>query len=262
MQDLADLSDQLRNRGLVRLDGFIPRARIDRARNAILDLAREHGLLIDGVWDRSHSRFGLPKPFRAMLNQLHSSEDFPQLFGDELITLTSDLIGEAVVPLAPAQQILFTLPAQGDWIIPHDVWHLDVPRLGKDRSPGLQAFTFIDDVQPRGGATLVITGSHRFLNDAGHLPSKKVKQLLLKEDYFQHLFSRDRPASSQLKEFVGQVDDVHLEVVELSGRAGDVYLMDLRMLHTPAPNASETARMMVTSRMPRVSIAAQIGTLA
>lgn len=259
MKNATELADQLSDRGLVKLDGFIAHEDIAKAREAVFTLAREHGLLADGVWDKSHSRFGLPKPFRAQLNSLHRMHTFPPLFADDLLALAGQLVGAKVAPIAPRHQILFTLPSQDEWVIPHDVWHLDLPRLGENKSPGLQAFTFLDDVGPQGGATLVVAGSHRLLNHAGHLPSKEVKQLLMRESYFRHLFDRERPASSQPEDFVGQVGDVSLEVVELTGNAGDVYLMDLRMFHTPAPNSSDTARMMVTCRMPRATIAEKVG---
>lgn len=39
-----------------------------------------------------------------------------------------------------------------------------------------------------------------------------------------------------------------VDVVEMSGRAGDVYLMDMRLLHTPSINATRQMRLMATTR--------------
>jgi hypothetical protein len=39
-----------------------------------------------------------------------------------------------------------------------------------------------------------------------------------------------------------------LTLVEMAGRAGDVYLMDMRVLHTPSLNATRNLRMMATTR--------------
>jgi hypothetical protein len=47
---------------------------------------------------------------------------------------------------------------------------------------------------------------------------------------------------------IGRVGDVELQVVEMTGEAGDVYFMDLRMLHTVAPNALRIPRLMITQR--------------
>jgi hypothetical protein len=43
-------------------------------------------------------------------------------------------------------------------------------------------------------------------------------------------------------------EETSIQIVELSGRAGDVYLMDLRVLHSPSINASRNIRMMATNR--------------
>jgi hypothetical protein len=39
-----------------------------------------------------------------------------------------------------------------------------------------------------------------------------------------------------------------IHLVEMSGRAGDVFLMDMRILHTPSINATRNVRMMATTR--------------
>lgn len=46
----------------------------------------------------------------------------------------------------------------------------------------------------------------------------------------------------------GTLRDFGLKVIEMSGQAGDVYLMDMRTLHTPAINDSNRIRMMATCR--------------
>ena len=45
-----------------------------------------------------------------------------------------------------------------------------------------------------------------------------------------------------------KVDGVPLEVVELTGAPGDVWLMDLWVLHTRCPNESAEPRLMLTQR--------------
>lgn len=46
----------------------------------------------------------------------------------------------------------------------------------------------------------------------------------------------------------GSVDDVDVEIVEMTGEPGDVYLMNLRVLHTRWPNQSRELRVMLTQR--------------
>ncbi len=59
--------------------------------------------------------------------------------------------------------ILIHFPSQSrPWVLPARSWHTD---YGWDRDPeplfGVKVFAFIAEVRPRGGGTLVITGSHR-----------------------------------------------------------------------------------------------------
>jgi hypothetical protein len=45
--------------------------------------------------------------------------------------------------------------------IPATGWHVDSHQWSAGEIPGLVAFTFLDEVLPRGGGTLVMPGSHR-----------------------------------------------------------------------------------------------------
>jgi ectoine hydroxylase-related dioxygenase (phytanoyl-CoA dioxygenase family) len=47
---------------------------------------------------------------------------------------------------------------------------------------------------------------------------------------------------------LGRAGEIEIEVVELTGKPGDVWLMDMRVLHTVAPNARSTPRVMLTQR--------------
>lgn len=245
----------LEDRGLVKLEGFVPKAHVTLARDLICDVAEKYGLYSEGIWTRSASRFSDAKPFRAAINALNHADFFPDLISEDVMQIAGELQGEAVASLPPGQQILFTLPSTVSWSVPNDVWHVDIPRLGKLGAPGLQVFIFLDDVEPKGGGTLVLSGSHRLLNGSRVMRSKELKRSLSRDPYFRMLFDRDRTEINRLKDTAGIVDGVNLEVVELTGARGDVYFMDLRTLHTPAPNSSNTARLMLTCRLPRAAIA-------
>jgi hypothetical protein len=147
-------------------------------------------------------------------------------------------------------QILFTLPNAETWTVPTH-WHADVPRLASSRRPGLQIFTFVEPVEPRGGGTLVVAGSHRLLNEGRSIKVRDFKPLLSREAFFRELFSEsaaldDRARLLGSKAMVG---DVQLEVIELTGNPGDAWFMDLRILHTAAPNATNRPRVMATHRL-------------
>jgi ectoine hydroxylase-related dioxygenase (phytanoyl-CoA dioxygenase family) len=155
-------------------------------------------------------------------------------------------------------QVLFSLPNAGRWTLPAG-WHTDCPRLASGQPPGVQLFSFLDPVEPRGGAPLVVTGSHRLLNDGRALRVQAVNRELGRTPFFRDLFLGRTPAPGQADPLpMGRVADVRLKVAELTGRPGDVWLIDLRVLHAAAPNASHRPRMMVTYRFLRADLMPQI----
>lgn len=156
---------------------------------------------------------------------------------------------------AKRPQILVTLPNSDRWTVPGG-WHADLPRLASGRRPGVQVFMCLDTVQPRGGGTLVIAGSHRLLNDGQLLKVKNFRPRLCRDPFFRELYSEaeadvDR---AQLLGRRGTVDDIELEVMEMTGAPGDAYLLDPRVLHTGAPNAAAHPRIMATHRFVRVDV--------
>lgn len=253
---------ELLERGLTEAPGLIDAHKVRHARQLICALAESHGLLGESGWTKSDSRFSDIKPFRNALKSLTRSASFPTLLDNKIITLAEALIGEAVTSMAPGQKILFTLPETVDWCVPADVWHVDMPRLEDPGAPGVQAFTFLDEVKPKAGGTLVLTGSHQLMNASGFVRSKDLKAALHEKPYFQSLFHKERAPITDLRETKGRSDGTTLEVVELTGEPGDVFFMDLRALHTPAPNASDAARLMLTCHLPKVSVAPKISGIA
>ena len=86
------------------------------------------------------------------------------------------------------------------------------------------------------------------LNDAELISSKDIKRRLKDEPYFRDLMSADTPDRQRFVDEVGHCGDVELQVVETHGEPGDVYFVDLRVLHTPAPNSTPIPRIMLTRR--------------
>lgn len=101
----------------------------------------------------------------------------------------------------------------------------------------MQAFILIDDVQPQGGSTLALAGSHKL-----HYVSRGSNA--------HEILRRDSDFGSMPEKYLKPqiVAGTQIQIVEMSGRAGDVYLMDLRVLHSPSVNATKHIRMMATNR--------------
>ena len=90
------------------------------------------------------------------------------------------------------------LPGAGAWTVPHAAWHVDEPTAAAhERGWGLLAFAFLDDVEPRGGATVVIAGSQRRLRmlaaevaPTGLLTTEDAMAALRRDDpWFAELFA-------------------------------------------------------------------------
>lgn len=145
-------------------------------------------------------------------------------------------------------QILVTLPIAGEWFMPNNGWHVDVPRLSTGACPGVQIFILLSEIKPGGGGTLAIAGSHKLLNGEGFVRSRDVTKRLWAKTLFQEFMSEPRSTLDWFEVHAPTAESVEVKVVELTGSPGDAYFIDLRTLHSGAPNMSQEPRMMATHR--------------
>lgn len=240
----------LRERGILHLPGFLPPERVTLARDVVLNALERQGAWRDG---RLHLE-GRPSSAYAnagadLVRGIKRARQLNEVVTPQLLDLVAALLdGRDFVTTTDVPQLLFTLPNATEWTVPHINWHLDVPRLASGECPGVQMFTFLDTVEPGGGGTLVVAGSHRLLNENRRIGSKDVKRKLKQEPYFRDLMSREAGDRRRFLTEPGRAGSVEVQVVELHGEAGDVFLTDLRLLHTLAPNVSQRPRMMLTQR--------------
>jgi ectoine hydroxylase-related dioxygenase (phytanoyl-CoA dioxygenase family) len=169
----------------------------------------------------------------------------------------TDLLGPgAWSPPAHWGHPLVTFPeADRQWAIPATGWHVDSHQWSTGQTPGLVAFTFLDEVRHRGGGTLVMPGSHRVTwqlcqRAGGFMSTAEMKSVLAGEHtWFAELWREPVTDSAQLRRYLDDgavVDGTHVRVAELCGQPGDVVLMNQRVLHVTAPNAGTIPRMMLS----------------
>lgn len=256
-----DQLDEFDRRGVLRLRGLISADRVRRAREYVQRRLALLGIWKGGTWCLGDS----PRPLwpatglktSKVIGNKHP--DVEALLEDPglLAAVEALLGGDAFDRVAyPRPSVLFTLPNSDTWTVPAG-WHVDTPRLASGRQPGVQLFTFLDTVEPRGGGTLIVAGSHRLLNEGRFVRVNEIRQLLCREVFFRDLYSEGQASvedRARLLEQTGAVADVALEVVELTGAPGDAYLTDLRLLHTAAPNATDRPRVMATHRFVRAGV--------
>jgi hypothetical protein len=255
--------DEFSRRGVLRIDGVLSSAGVSRARAFVLRRMEQLGLWQDGGW-RLDAR---PRP-----NYPDSGLKTSKVIGNkhpELEALTEEPALRAAVDellggrpfdrkMHPRPQLLFTLPNTPSWMLPPG-WHTDAPRLASGELPGVQLFACLDHVAPRGGGTLAIAGSHLLLNNGRHFRAKDLHRELGGETFFRRIWGKHPLPWAEGEDLPrGAVHNVALEVMELTGAPGDGYLVDLRTLHSGAPNAGDRPRMMITDRFIRADLVREI----
>lgn len=159
--------------------------------------------------------------------------------------------GDPFVALSGTSLLLFSAPTNDAWSVPHGTWHLDLPRMPDVDYLGAQVFGFLMPVEAHAGGTLVLEGSHRLCNDEGFLRSREVKERFARAPEMRALFDARHEDRAALVDATFEVAGVELRIRELTGEPGDVWFMDLRVLHAAAPNAGDVPRLMFTERMIR-----------
>lgn len=244
MKGIDDVQQRaFRDRGVVKLPGLIPRRTLAPAQEMVYAKLAQAGAL------RQNAGNIEPAQLKQLRKACANAKAFQNLLTPAVLSVAQELVADATRAMTPKMQLLYTPPNAATWHVPHNIWHLDTPRLGSEAPPGVQVFAFLDDVPPQGGGTLVVAGSHRLLNDHGFVSSKSVKRRLGRESFFRSLMDAHAPDRECFLTRQGNVGGVPVQVVELHGEAGDVYFADLRLLHTLAPNATPRPRLMVTQRL-------------
>lgn len=218
--------DFFRDHGYLRLERFHPARRIAPIRRRLQDAL--------DLLERNRAPQSLRKlPVFQQIGKLSGLVQVPGLHDalvtPELLDLVTVLGGRRPSTVQETQ-LLLSPPNQGRWTLQGLNWHVDITAKGQDRPPGIQAFFLLDTTAPHGGATLALAGSHRA--DARRTAS----DLSLRE-----VLSRGGDWEHALRE-------LDITLVEMTGQAGDVYVMDMRLLHSPSVNAGRRMRLMATCR--------------
>ncbi len=248
--------------GFVKIDALIPNEVVDPIREAVLDRLCRHGFWGEEGWEAPADAEAEKKLRNTIKEISRSSKSIRPILTERVLSYARNLVsGDEVEMSPPITQFLFTAPRSyvmnhdgrwnGKWEVPRNIWHLDMPRSRSIGPPGPEMFTFLNKVEPKGGGTLILAGSHRLLNDVDYLSSKGVKRKLKRHAYFRELTGKGDGDRSRFLEEIGYIDNVPVKVVELTGDPGDVYFVDLRLLHSLGANTSDQPRMMIAQRMPR-----------
>ena len=240
-------------RGTVRIPAVFSKLEAARMVDSIWKLLEESsGFLRDdpSTWTEKQ-----PTGFQSLTRK----NVFNAIASTIVVDALDDLLGNAQWTSTKAWGVpLVTFPEIGRvWDVPQNQWHLDfLARGDTHRLPGIRVLAFIADVEPSGGGTVIVAGSHRLVGNlvetgqahGGH--STTVRDALATSyPWFRALWSNTSETSNRTRRFVEtseSIDGMELRVEELTGTPGDVILMHPWTFHAPAPNCGRTPRMMVS----------------
>ncbi len=243
-------------RGLIKRANFLAPEKLARARQVMLRHFEQEGIWRNAAWSLENH---MPDSGMSLVKPLCRQQSILDLAGGEALAAASALVdGQPIGPVGAVTGLLCTLPNASTWTVPHQNWHQDFPRFPDSGCPGVQMFAVLEKLEAGGGGTLVVAGSHRLLNLGVRMSSSDLRKQLKREAYFAEVMSNKPGDRMRLLREPGTVDGVEQQVVELTGEAGDVYFMDLRVLHTVAPNSLEVPRLMLTHRYLLASTAAAL----
>jgi len=152
---------------------------------------------------------------------------------------------------------LVTFPEPGAWEVPTRLWHWDNPcDLHRDHPRALFVVSFIGEVAPRSGGTLILSGSPRLLiQQESQIPASERPGSIatLRERFHrshpwlmaltgQAPSPKDRTAAFMDRETI--VEGVPLRVVELTGEPGDMVFCHPVMVHCVSQNRGTRPRFM------------------
>ena len=136
-------------------------------------------------------------------------------------------------------------------------WHWDCNPMDHLKIlSGVFVFTLYSEIAPRGGGTLILSGSHRLI--LNFFERQSVKDRKRKHKLQKRSFERTHPWLEELtgetgktrdliQRFMdepGEIDGVPVQVVELTGKPGDAYLCHPTMYHAVSQNLADVPRFM------------------
>lgn len=198
----------------------------------------------------------------SRLAEVVNKHGFGEIWGPRALAAVDGLLGAGTwhVP-GHAGQVLALYWPQPDarWELPHKSWHLDYRAPGAGPAlPGLQLFLCLDRIEASAGATLVAAGTPRLVDAIRRRKgpewlgqSSEVRRVLRSEVPWFRDLCESREGEDRRARFMrpSEIAGGSLEVVELVGDPGDVWLMHPWMVHAPSPNCGARPRLALTERI-------------
>jgi len=152
--------------------------------------------------------------------------------------------------------LFLAFPSRQPWNVPSRGWHADANYSSTLSPPaGVRTHALLGDVAPRAGGTLIISGSHRLVRKhfTDHPPPPGARGADCRKRLLSHPYIRDLhtegDAAERAARFMDRAEDhegIPLQVVENTGRAGDVILLHPLVLHVATSNNGDAPRFLLS----------------
>jgi hypothetical protein len=228
--------------------------------------ARADGLAMERRWwEELEGTHGIRRDdrssWRQILGDLKAAKHDPvqaRILTGRVRGVFDDLLGKATwSPPRDWGRPLVTFPRPGAWEVPTRLWHWDNPgELHLDHPRALFVVGFIGPVAPKGGGTLILSGSPRLLIEherqvpAGQRPglgAGRWERFGRSHPWLMALTGQAPSPADRIAAFMDRetiVEGVPLRVVELTGEPGDMVFCHPVMVHCAAPNRGTRPRFM------------------
>jgi hypothetical protein len=214
------------------------------------ELAEAHGVMRD---DRATWR-----PILGDLKRAKRSPIQQKIATARVRGVIDDLLGAGNWrPPRDWGRALATFPEPGGWDVPTGLWHWDSPcGWHGEALNALFVVCFVGSVAPRGGGTLLLSGSPRLLmrQDAALTPEEQQGDAATRRDLFHRshpwlmaLTGKAPSPADRIAAFMDietEIDGVAARVVELTGEPGDMVFCHPAIVHCVAPNRGAQPRFM------------------
>jgi hypothetical protein len=242
--------------GVVRLPRAVDPRVVGALRDEILAWIAQRGLAPEA---KPHCHAIMPSKLARVAN----AHGFEEIWGAAVLAVIDEILGpgEWLLPKTAGQLLAMPWPTSAvTWELPHGSWHLDYRAPGAARAlPGLQLFLCVDRIESRSAATLVAAGTPRLIDgirrragDSWPGSSSEVRKALRREVPWFRELSSVRPGEDRVMRFMSHSTEFSggsLQVVELVGEPGDVWLMHPWMVHAGSSNCGTRPRMALTERI-------------
>ena len=242
-------------RGYAHLPGAFQRPTVD----AVAERVWSHLELHRGIQREDPRTWDIQGPWVG-LKVLKRDAPFESLKSLELCAAIDDLLGPGAWRKPKNWGgFLVNFPdcRPEEWSVPCQGWHVDFHYTYDPGSPfGLHVFTFLSEVGPRAGGTLVVRGSHRLVEKfvAAMTPEERLQRYSVLRKRFNASnpwlaeLTSTRTSEADRRHFMErdhEIDGVSVRVEQLCGSPGDVVLTHPWMLHVTSPNAGSRPRFML-----------------